>query len=263
MLAVSGTKPASPKGNPVVETRTLDAEPGMVIKLWDEPIQQHENGEDEEGETISCNVEITLIDWASILETDGFISDRTEHVDRDLTVANHQILFFGDSMTCGLALEASDGGQPVPHGILDAFPSQTISILREKHSYLLSLDVVAYPGISLVGLDDSGSSLVTGMVDRFFHVSFTLGTPWTPWGSPQFICFALGTNDEANDVLPQIFRSTLERLIRTLSATFPSVKAFYVITVESLHPTCSGHNHLAGNLARYLKAQRPPPDSEG
>ncbi|KAJ7694881.1 hypothetical protein B0H17DRAFT_1057041 [Mycena rosella] len=307
MLAVSITQPASPNGNPVVETRTLDAEPGMVIKLWDKPIQQQEDGKDE-GETISCYVEINLIDWASILEIDGFISDRKEHVERDLTVANHQILFIGDSITCGLALEASDGGQPAPQGILDAFPCRAISILREKHSYPLSLDVVAYPGIPLVGLDnDSGSPLVTGMVDRFFYVSFISGTPWTPQGTPQFICIALGMNDEANDVPPQIFRSTLERFIRTLSATFPSVKAFYVIppfrdfnepdagaihadlisnplavdahdvrvcgdiasgmtaehTADGLHPTCSGHNHLAGNLARYLKAQRPPPDSEG
>ncbi|KAJ7474689.1 SGNH hydrolase-type esterase domain-containing protein [Mycena latifolia] len=297
MFAVSVTKFASP--NPVIETKTFDAEPGIVLQLWEEPIKE-------------CYVEITLIDWASILEIDAFICAADGDVDRDSMVANHQILFIGDSIACGLALDPSDGGQPIPRGILDAYPSRAMSILREKYSYPLSLGVAAYPGIPLVGIhhqghDDSMAPIVSGMVDRFFLASPWDHTPWTPRGRPKFICIALGTNDEATDVAPQLFRSTLERFIRTLSATFPSVKAFYVLppfrdfnepdagaiyadlisnpvvvddldvrvcdglgygmtaehTVDGLHPTLAGHNHLAENLAQYLKTQRPPPDPEG
>jgi hypothetical protein len=58
MFAVSVTA-GSP--NPVVETKTYDAEPGMLIPLWDTL-------------TRGCLVEITLIDWASMLEIEAFIS---------------------------------------------------------------------------------------------------------------------------------------------------------------------------------------------
>lgn len=95
---------------------------------------------------------------------------------RPASVAQDQILFIGDSLSCGLALEKCDGGQPIPRGVLDAFPSCAISILNEKHSYNLSLEVVAYPGITLVGLQrsddgDSATAWALGMIDRFFHVS--------------------------------------------------------------------------------------------
>jgi hypothetical protein len=86
-------------------------------------------------------------------------------------------LFIGDSLTCGLALERSDGGQPIPQGVLDAFPSRAVSILRERNSNPLSLEVVAYPGISLTRLgrpkddDSAASSENLGMTDKFFHVS--------------------------------------------------------------------------------------------
>ncbi|KAF7368823.1 Lipase-GDSL domain-containing protein [Mycena venus] len=67
------------------------------------------------------------------------------------------------------------------------------------------------------------------MVERFFHISPWDTTTWTPRGSPKFICIALGTNDEAKDVAPDLFRLTLERFIRRLSITFPSVTVFYVV----------------------------------
>ncbi|KAJ7148763.1 SGNH hydrolase-type esterase domain-containing protein [Mycena crocata] len=227
MFAVSITRPAPPGSSSeahsgqVVEIRTFDAEPGTLVQLWDHPIQ-------------SCLVEIVLIDWASIVEIEGFVSADPRHVEPTGLVADHQILFIGDSITCGLALEPSDGGEAIPCGILDAFPFQTVSILREKYSYPLSVDVVAYPGVSLVSIaqqtdDDSGSRVLPGMVDRFFHTNPWETTTWTPRGSPNFICIALGTNDEANDVEPQLFRSTLEHFIKTLSKTFSSVRIFYIV----------------------------------
>ncbi|KAJ7434508.1 SGNH hydrolase-type esterase domain-containing protein [Mycena galericulata] len=226
MIAVSVTHPAAlgthsdAPSTRIVRTKTFDAVPKTLVQLWDDKIAD-------------CLVEIVLIDWASILEIDGLFAPSMDHVQRgpDLP-ADPQILFIGDSITCGLALEESDGGQPIPRGILDAFPSRTLSILDEEYSYPLSLDVVAYPGISLVGLhaeDNDAATAVSGMVDRFFNINPWDSTPWTPRGAPKFICIALGTNDEANEVDPKLFRSTLERFIRTLVATFPSVETFYII----------------------------------
>ncbi|KAJ7023055.1 SGNH hydrolase-type esterase domain-containing protein [Mycena alexandri] len=277
-----------------IQTRTLDAEPGTTVQLWEEPIKD-------------CFVEIVLVDWASILEIDGFMTAHPEGI-KPISTVHPQILFIGDSITCGLALERSDGGQPIPRGMLDAFPSQALAMLRETQSYNLCLNVLAYPGILLVGnnvpdVDEFAGSGPSGMVDRFFHSNPWDTTAWSPSGNPEFICIALGTNDEANDVSPDAFRMTLERFIRRLSTTFPSVKAFYVIppfrdfsetdagaihrdlvsrplaiaeldirtcvdinsemavehTVDGLHPTVAGHACLAENLVRFLSTHRPLP----
>ncbi|KAJ7438314.1 SGNH hydrolase-type esterase domain-containing protein [Mycena galericulata] len=292
MIAVSVTHPAAlgtdsdAPSTRIVRNKTFDAVPGTIVQLWDDEIAD-------------CLVEIVLIDWASMLEIDGSFAPSMDHVQRgpDLP-ADPQILFIGDSITCGLALEESDGGQPIPRGILDAFPSRTLSILAEEYSYLLSLDVVAYPGISLVGLhaeDNDAATATPGMTNPWDS------TPCTPRGTPKFICIALGTNDEANDIDPKLFRSTLKRFIRTLVAMFPSAEAFYIIppfrdfnepglgeihndlvstrfivadldvkvydigsglaaehTVDGLHPTLAGHTILAHNLARFLSAERRP-----
>jgi hypothetical protein len=62
LFAVSVEKTLPPNhSSGAVETKTFEAEPGMLIQLWDEPIKE-------------CLVKITLIDWASILEIDGFVS---------------------------------------------------------------------------------------------------------------------------------------------------------------------------------------------
>ncbi|KAJ7820743.1 hypothetical protein B0H14DRAFT_2833211 [Mycena olivaceomarginata] len=155
--------------------------------------------------------------------------------DEPIKKLSYLILFIGDSLTCGLALERSGGGQPIPQGVLDAFPSRA---------------VVAYPGISLTRLgrpeddDSAASSENLGMTDKFFHKTPWDTTAWTTRGSPRFICIALGTNDEANDVPPDLFRLTLERFIQRLSAAFPSVKAVYLVfAVNGLSvEVCSGIN---------------------
>ncbi|KAJ7653154.1 hypothetical protein DFH06DRAFT_1417534 [Mycena polygramma] len=216
LFAVSVRSSASTS---VIETKTFEAEPGTLVQLWDEPTME------------DCFVEITLTDWASILEIDGFVSEYLGIFERRAMSSDPPILFIGDSLTCGLALDASVGGQPIQRGVLDAFPSRTISILREKHLYRLSLEISAYPGISLVGLgpQDENDSETLGMADKFFMTSPWNTAAWTPRGTPKFICIALGTNDEANDVASDVFRSSLERFIRKLSTTFPSVKAFYIV----------------------------------
>ncbi|KAF8218109.1 SGNH hydrolase-type esterase domain-containing protein [Mycena galopus ATCC 62051] len=189
----------------------------MLVQLWDEDIKE-------------SHVEIVLIDWASVLEIEGFVCADPATIVSPASLPKDQILFIGDSITCGLALDESDGGQPMPRGILDAFPHRAISLLREKLLHPLSFEMVAYPGISLVSLDppQQDSTLRTGMVDRLLHISPWDTAAWTPRGNPTFICIALGTNDEANDVSPALFRRTLQEFVRTLSITFPSVKAFYV-----------------------------------
>ncbi|KAJ6494010.1 SGNH hydrolase-type esterase domain-containing protein [Mycena vitilis] len=215
LFAVSVRSSAS---SSVIETKTFEAEPATLVQLWDEPIED-------------CFVEITLIDWASILEIDGFVSEYAGIFERRTMPSDPPILFIGDSLTCGLALDASVGGHPIPRGVLDAFPSRTICILREKHSYQLSLEISAYPGIALVGLGPQGENHgeTSGMADKFFMTSPWNAAAWTPCGNPKFICIALGTNDEANDVASDVFRSSLERFIRKLWTTFPSVKAFYIV----------------------------------
>ncbi|KAK7052483.1 hypothetical protein R3P38DRAFT_1647259 [Favolaschia claudopus] len=298
-FAVSVAENMGLNSNSPVKIKTFEAEPGTLVKLWEEPIRD-------------CDVEIMLIDWASVLEIEGFSTpvydpDQFGIVNLNPSHTTEQMLFIGDSITCGLALDKSAGGQPIPRGVLDAFACRALSILQEKHSRVLSFEALAYPGICLVGgrreNRDSADDGELGMVDRFFHTSPWEAVPWRPRGRPRFICIALGTNDEANDVSPSVFRDTLMNFIRKLAAVFDSVKAFYIVppfrdfhevdsgkihcdlvsdpiivddllievcghinsrmiaeyTVDGLHPTVEGHNVLADNLAGFLVDHLPPP----
>ncbi|KAJ7171094.1 SGNH hydrolase-type esterase domain-containing protein [Mycena filopes] len=217
MLAVS----VANRANSIVQTKTktIDVAPNTVIRLCDEP-------------TEDCLVEVVLVDWATTLEIDAFLTSSTDAqgIAPDPPEST-QILFIGDSISCGLALEASDGGEPIPRGVLDAFPAQAVAILREKYLYPLSLEVVAYPGISLAdttsGAEDQ--SISGGMITRFFHSSPWETAPQTLSGNPKLICIALGTNDEAADVSPDVFRKTLDKFIRRLATTFPGASRFYII----------------------------------
>ncbi|KAJ6629330.1 hypothetical protein B0H10DRAFT_1986672 [Mycena sp. CBHHK59/15] len=218
-VTVSPTPNSQPSA---VTTETFDGEAGAIACIWNAPSGAERLAVGWAPERYL--VEIVLIDWASILEIDGFITDDSTYLIGHPTTQSPPMLLIGDSISCGFAVEKSQGGQPIPLGTLNAFPSHAMRLLRNQVPRNLDLEIVAYPGISLVGLNSA-----LGMVDRFFRATPWDTNTWTPRGDPEFICIALGTNDEANDVEPDTFRTTLERFIHTLSTTFTSVKTFYII----------------------------------
>lgn len=74
-----------------------------------------------------------------------------------------RLLFIGDSISCGYASPQ----MLIPHGSLDAFTSRASGHLG------IPYDIIAYPGITLVGPTASGVSFIhrePGMVSRFFLV---------------------------------------------------------------------------------------------
>ncbi|KAH7926717.1 hypothetical protein BV22DRAFT_1008474 [Leucogyrophana mollusca] len=179
-----------------------------------------------------CRITVTLVDWASVLEiatividSESSLKDAASFPD-DLRV--WLALLVGDSISCGYALSTEDGGQPIPHGYLDAFPSVAQKLLRyHDPSFNMRIQTIAYPGIALVSSMKEGTDegMSAGMVDKFFHI--------TPWDeslcptlteeSPSVLIIALGTNDEAlgvtTDRFSAVLRDFMRRLIRIFEAS--------------------------------------------
>lgn len=79
-----------------------------------------------------------------------------------ISTGSTRILVIGDSISCGY----SDGSERIPRGCLDAYPFK----MRERlaQSVPVAIDLVAFPGISLVSSEDPGSP--AGMEQKFSHV---------------------------------------------------------------------------------------------
>ncbi|KAG6809514.1 hypothetical protein H0H92_015960 [Tricholoma furcatifolium] len=120
-------------------------------------------------------VELTLIDWASILEIETFITAAGDTIfDPPHDPKTIHARFVGDSISCGY----SDGSKPVPRGCLDAFPFIARDALR-KEGVAMNIDMVAFPGASLTDPTQEEE----------------------------------GTNDDARDVDPTRFRISLCTLL--------------------------------------------------
>jgi len=79
-----------------------------------------------------------------------------------------------------MAVPSDQGGEPVPFGILDAFPFVAQRLLLEGNpSRKVSIDFVAYPGLNLVRPteEEKLKGFPSGMVDAFFWVGRILLTP--------------------------------------------------------------------------------------
>ena len=85
------------------------------------------------------------------------------------------ILVIGDSISCGFTTaEEGDHGDALPRGCLDAFPFKSKQILeRTTGGAKLDIELVAYPGATLVGPTDDDSSsdgASFSMLTKFMHV---------------------------------------------------------------------------------------------
>ncbi|KAG6860151.1 hypothetical protein C0995_015074 [Termitomyces sp. Mi166 len=158
-------------------------------------------------------VELTLIDWASVLEIEAFIIPSTDDIRLPLRANHVRLLHIGDSISCGF----SDGSTPIPRGCLDAFPFVVRDALR-KEGVMMEIDMVAFPGTSLTDPTqeeiDSERNLPKGMETMFFHAS-----PWSDLDyegeqlRADILVVALGTNDDARDVEPIYYQTSLLALV--------------------------------------------------
>ncbi|KAF7324951.1 Lipase-GDSL domain-containing protein [Mycena kentingensis (nom. inval.)] len=220
MLAVtattSGTQSAQKRWS--IEP-ALDDMP-ETLTLWPEHM---DSGSLPDG---GCDVHLTLIDRASVIDIQGFVAPSRISAPSLTNQIRQKILFIGDSISCGLSPE--DVAAPaLPLGVLDAFPYQFVSAISRSLGIRIEVEVVAYPGISLCGTDGAA-----GMAQRFF-----CSNPWTSSLLPsstvctdntKIVCIALGTNDA---VSPGAFCDTLCTFVRKLcsSPTLSKVEAVYII----------------------------------
>ncbi|KAF7303633.1 Lipase-GDSL domain-containing protein [Mycena indigotica] len=278
------------------ETRTIEPI-AKSIHLWttDQPWPSLDSFD------VTCEVKITLIDWASVLEIDGLELPNDCHIYKPSTRATTNMLFIGDSISSGFSLE--DATSPaLPLGILDAYPYQTANSLS-NNGMDVEVEVVAYPGITLCG----------GMSDKFFCRSVWDATPFKPSLSVidfKYVFIALGTNDV---VSASEFSKTLLKFIKELLTT-PQMKeteTVYILhpfidftepldslnienlplhisyeskprkdirivtvpqsricqdlnyehTLDGLHPTVDGHKLIGGNLAKFVFEDLRVPDN--
>jgi len=85
-----------------------------------------------------------------------------------------EILVIGDSITSALAVSPEQGGEPIPFGVLNAFPFVAQRLLLEgDKSTKVSIDFVGYPGLALVRPteEEKLKGFPSGMIDAFFCVS--------------------------------------------------------------------------------------------
>ncbi|KAJ7062077.1 hypothetical protein C8F01DRAFT_123986 [Mycena amicta] len=232
------------------ETRTIEpfsTSRAQLVQLW--PAEP--NSDDSEA---SCEVRITLIDWASVLEIDGFIAEDESRIFLPATgnrSRTRKILFIGDSISCGLSLDDLVSPQ-LPFGVLDAYPYQAVASLNQLLSDIeVDAEVVAYPGISLCG--DEGTN-AQGMAEQFFCTSVWDRAPFKSVCSATFsiICIALGTNDT---VSPSEFRRTLLELINQL-CTHEGMQD--VETIYVFHPFIDFTDPSPDPITQYLLANPVP-----
>lgn len=166
-------------------------------------------------------IEITLIDWGSVLQIRHF--EMLEGT--TLTPAYPQglsklptLLFIGDSITSGyLRAPARSSTAKEYSGFLDAFPSQLRSILAPG----VRVSSVAYPGISLV--DDISQE---GMESKFFKAgpleTDDFDSDWDfrdreDETAPTHIFVNIGTNDTAPT---EKYLETLGNFLNVLRETY-------------------------------------------
>ncbi|KIY52250.1 hypothetical protein FISHEDRAFT_69941 [Fistulina hepatica ATCC 64428] len=180
-------------------------------------------------------IELTMIDWASVLQIDAFMVRSSEDV---LDIQDYgprmDILLIGDTVSCGY----SDGSELVPYGCLSAFPFVCKRWLQHGASIRVSLDLVAYPGITLVDMtpeEDGMPGVKSGMATQFFCASIISSictSPVTHHGHhPSVIIIALGSRDEAEYIQGERFSATMiafiVRLVNAYASTVRHICILY------------------------------------
>ncbi|KAF7304345.1 Lipase-GDSL domain-containing protein [Mycena chlorophos] len=240
-------------------TRTLEPCVGGTpairrLQMWPSvpPVQVDSDG--------ACEVRITLIDWASVLEIEGFILEDEQSLSETKSsgITHSRILFIGDSISSGLSPDNATIPS-LPHGVLDTYTYQCVAALNESardDKPEFQAQVVAYPGIALCGENS------TGMTEKFFWSSFWDKAPYKNMSSVasrtkvDSICIALGTNDM---VSPATFRSALLAFIPRL-ATFEQTANAKIIFV--LSPFIDFNDSARDQIADDLSTNPLPPTLE-
>ncbi|KAG6910398.1 hypothetical protein DXG01_010753 [Tephrocybe rancida] len=190
------------------EVVLLDFEPSQTLELF--------AAKTEEDASKHRVVELTLIDWASILEIEAFICPSADSIQRAPHYEYVRSLHIGDSISCGF----SDGSKPIARGCLDAFPFVTRDALR-KEGLRMEIDMVAFPGASLTDPTqeeiDAEMNLPKGLETRFLHSSPWSDSEYSGERLPvQVLVVALGNNDEVRDVEPARYQTALHSLISSV-----------------------------------------------
>ncbi|KIJ53512.1 hypothetical protein M422DRAFT_775603 [Sphaerobolus stellatus SS14] len=173
------------------------------------------------GEPRQVEVEIILIDWASKLQIESFaMKDGDKIISLRKDPSLHRLLFIGDSITSGFCDSETEGY--FPRGVLDPYP---FVVQRALDTHDISVDVIAFPGISVVGEHDKKGS-EAGLATKFKHMS-----PWmeqTFWSfkelahgyGPTIVVIALGVNDDENDIPVERFIETYLSFLSELSSIY-------------------------------------------
>lgn len=215
MIAViTGAEEESALRN-VSQWRTFDPAPGSEIHIIQEGTEHPKTHH-------KTFVRIVLIDWASKIELEAFIVDEggiIEPLPIIKVKAPPELLVIGDSISSAMAVPSEQGGEPVPFGVLNAFPFVAQRLLLEGNpSRKVSIDFVAYPGLNLVRPteEEKLKGFPSGMIDAFFWDSiWTKGIVPFP-SSPTVILIELGTNDQAFDISKERFVDALVEFITRL-----------------------------------------------
>ncbi|KAG6820003.1 hypothetical protein H0H93_006622 [Arthromyces matolae] len=204
-----------------------DLEPSSIVELFvassSEEARKHRT------------IQLVLIDWASVLEIEGFYTETVNGIMKPSSNTHSKkvrVLHIGDSISCG----ASNGSQPIPRGCLDAFPFIARDILSRKTHTKIEVNLIALPGVSLTGpmKNEKIHHIVMekGMKTRFWDVGCFIvnqeneyiirtnsnhqASPWSDskWTferecSNDILVVALGTNDEARGVDANLFQDEL------------------------------------------------------
>jgi hypothetical protein len=71
-----------------------------------------------------------------------------------------------------MAVSPEQGGEPIPFGILNAFPFVSQRLLESNKPSKVSIDFVGYPGLTLVRpTEEEKLRGFSGMIDAFFWVT--------------------------------------------------------------------------------------------
>ncbi|KAH9915901.1 SGNH hydrolase-type esterase domain-containing protein [Fomitopsis serialis] len=206
------------------QVKTYNCGPSQEVVLVDEDTPT--------ARPVPVKITLTLVDWASVFELESIVVDNEDSVQALPNVPSRsvRVLAIGDSITAGY----SDGSQPIPLGCLSAYAHIAKGQIYAKTGIEIELELVAFPGVTLVAPtpEEADEGAGQGMIDRFFHTSQWSDEPAALDEQPSIIVIALGTNDDAQDVSPDQFVSTMRAFVdRLLQVYRTSVKHICV-----LHP---------------------------
>ncbi|GJJ09154.1 hypothetical protein Clacol_003376 [Clathrus columnatus] len=217
----------SSSSNPWSVRDVTDVEPGKCLVLFNSELCK------------KVEVEVVLVDWASRFQIESFVME-----ERDDIIPLHQkphtrrLLFIGDSITSGFCNSGNDDS--FSRGVMDAYPFACKRALDIK-GIETSVDVLAFPGIRLVGEHDKKGA-EAGMAVKLTHESAWMEE--NPWSfdevvqgyGPTVTFIALGVNDDENDVPIDIFVKTYSSFLLELAWQYQN-SLIHIIVLSPWSPS--------------------------